>query len=115
MEPEGSELCSQQPATGPYPEPDESNPPNFSTIHFNIVPRPTSIFICSLLTSCFLLQLAVVSLTSNHQARGPPLVGCPRVLIQCVCSYPTYLEAVSYIPNLTTRHDTVTKDPLNTY
>jgi hypothetical protein len=26
MEPEGSLLCSQQPATVPYPEPDESSP-----------------------------------------------------------------------------------------
>jgi hypothetical protein len=26
MEPEGSSQCSQGPATGPYPEPDESNP-----------------------------------------------------------------------------------------
>jgi hypothetical protein len=26
MEPEGSLLCSQEPSTGPYPEPDESNP-----------------------------------------------------------------------------------------
>jgi hypothetical protein len=26
MEPEGSLQCSQEPATGPYPEPDESSP-----------------------------------------------------------------------------------------
>jgi hypothetical protein len=26
MEPEGSSSCSQQPATSPYSEPDESNP-----------------------------------------------------------------------------------------
>jgi hypothetical protein len=31
MKPEGSLLCSQKPATGPYPELDESNP-NFPTI-----------------------------------------------------------------------------------
>jgi hypothetical protein len=27
METEGSLQCSQESATGPYPEPDESNPP----------------------------------------------------------------------------------------
>jgi hypothetical protein len=26
MEPEGSLLCPQEPSTGPYPEPDQSNP-----------------------------------------------------------------------------------------
>jgi hypothetical protein len=30
MEPEGSLLCAQEPATGPYSEPDESNPRNQS-------------------------------------------------------------------------------------
>jgi hypothetical protein len=26
MEPEGSLLCSQEPSTGPYPQPDRSSP-----------------------------------------------------------------------------------------
>jgi hypothetical protein len=39
MEREGSLTCSQEPTTGPYPEPNESNPhpiPDFSKINFNI-------------------------------------------------------------------------------
>jgi hypothetical protein len=46
MEPEGLSLHSQEPSTGPYPEPDRSNPyhtiPSYlSKIHFNIVHPPT--------------------------------------------------------------------------
>jgi hypothetical protein len=39
IEPEGSIQCSQEPFTGPYPEPYQSNPlhPILSKIHFNIV------------------------------------------------------------------------------
>jgi hypothetical protein len=32
----------------------------------------------------------VVSTSPNPQAGGPPLVGCPRLLIQFIHSYPPY-------------------------
>jgi hypothetical protein len=47
------------------------------------------------------------------QAGGPPLVGCPRLLIQYIPSYPPYLKAVPSIRNLRTRHAVVTRDPPN--
>jgi hypothetical protein len=46
-------------------------------------------------------------------AGGPPLVGCPRLLIQYIRSYPPYLEGISSIRNLRTRHAVVTRDPPN--
>jgi hypothetical protein len=50
----------------------------------------------------------------NPQAGGPPLVGCPRLLIQYIRSYSPYLEAVPSICNLRMRHALVTRDPPNT-
>jgi hypothetical protein len=43
MELEGSLPCIQEPATGPYPEPDESGPypPNHFFSNFNIILAPT--------------------------------------------------------------------------
>jgi hypothetical protein len=48
----------------------------------------------------------------NSQAGASSLVGCPRLLIQYIHSYSSYLEAVSSIDNLRTRHAVVTKNPL---
>ena len=36
------------------------------------------------------LWRGVVDTSPNPQARGPPLVGCPRLLIQYIRSYPPY-------------------------
>jgi hypothetical protein len=47
----------------------------------------------------------------NPQAGGPPHVGCPRLLMQYICSFPPKLEGVSSIRNLSTRHAIVTRDP----
>ena len=48
-----------------------------------------------LLYECFwtgyvFLRRGVVSNPPNPQAGGPPLVGCPRPIIQYICSYPPY-------------------------
>jgi hypothetical protein len=59
------------------------------------------------------LRWWVVSPPPNPQAGGPPPVVCPRLLIQYIRSYPPYLEAVSSIRNLRTRHAVVTRDPPN--
>jgi hypothetical protein len=59
------------------------------------------------------LRWWVVSPPPNPQAGGPAPVGCPRLLIQYIRSYPPYLEAVSSIHNLKMCHAVVTGDPLN--
>jgi hypothetical protein len=59
--------------------------------------------LCDISQQAYFLWWGVVSLTPNHQAGGSPLVGCPRLLIKCIRSYPPYPEAVSSICNLRTR------------
>ena len=44
----------------------------------------------------FVLQGVVVSISPNHQVEGSPLVGCPRLLIQFVRSYPPYRRPFLY-------------------
>jgi len=44
---------------------------------------------------CVLLG-GVVSISSNPQAGGPPLVGCPRLLIQFIRSHPPYRRQFLY-------------------
>jgi hypothetical protein len=63
-------------------------------------------------TSLF-LRLGIVSLTLSPRAGGPPIVGCPWLLIQYIRSFPPYLEGVSSIRNLRTRNAVVTRVPPN--
>jgi hypothetical protein len=44
--------------------------------------------------TCSVLQWKVLSTSPNTRAGGPPLVGCPRLLIQHIRSCPPHLEAV---------------------
>jgi len=54
------------------------------------------------------LQQGVDSPLPNSQTGGPHLVSCLWLLIQCICNYPPYLEAISSIHNLRMHHAVVT-------
>jgi hypothetical protein len=69
-------------------------------------------FLWSFVRSLF-LRWGFVSPTPKPQTGGPPLVFCPRLLIQYIRSYPSYLEAVFSIRNLRTRHAMLTNVPSN--
>ena len=82
MEPEGSLPHSQVPANCPYPEPDRSIPcpPIPLETRDNCTPfrNKDSFYGDEVLAPC------------PSQAGGPPLVCCPRLLIQYISSYSPY-------------------------
>jgi hypothetical protein len=60
------------------------------------------------------LRWDVAALMPTQPASGgAPLVVCPRLFIQYIPTYPTYLETVSFTRKLKSRHALVTKEPLN--
>ena len=73
MEPGGTMPHSQGLSNNSYPEPN----PNYQS---------SSEALCDVSERRLFLQCEVVSLTSNRQAGGPLLVGCPRLLIQYIRS-----------------------------
>jgi hypothetical protein len=89
-----------------------------SHVHFPVlrlcqVIRPVPRLCIVIRNKYWVLRGRVVTPPPNPQAGGPPTIGCPRLLIQYIPSYPPYLEAVSSIHNPRTRHAVVTVDPLN--
>jgi hypothetical protein len=88
MEIEGSLPCSQQPSTAPKP---------FVTFRNKLI-----FYGEEFLGTCL-----------SPLAGGPPITGCQRLFIQYIRSYSPYLEVVSSIRNLRTRHAVVTRDSPN--
>jgi hypothetical protein len=95
MEPEGSLPHSQEPATCPYPEPARSSsyphiplPDDPSSLVPNYQSRSEASVHDSQQNQCF--RWGVVSTSPNPQVGGPPLGGCPRLLVQYIRSFPPY-------------------------
>ena len=82
MEPESSLPHSQVPATCPYHS-------------INLGPR-LSVWTFRNEIFFFFLRWVVVSTSPNPQSGGPPLVCCPRLLIQFIRSYPPYRKGFLY-------------------
>jgi hypothetical protein len=112
---QASQHCLQR----PWPIEAPNIPRSKSPVHFlclrsfqSIRPSPRS-FVTFRNVFLFFYGGELLAPPPNPQAGRPPLVGCPRLLIQYIRSYPPYLEAFSSNRNLRTRHAVVTRDPLN--
>jgi len=62
--------------------------PSGGVVHLRIVLSPEEASCLQVFLNMDVLQGGVVSTSPNPQAGGPPLVGCPRLLIQYIRSYP---------------------------
>ena len=64
--------------------------PSGGVVYLRIVLSPEQATRLSMFLNKAVLQGGVFSTSPNPQAGGPPLVGCPRLLIQFIRSYPPY-------------------------
>ena len=62
--------------------------PSGGVVYLRIVLSPEEASCLQVFINMNVLQGGVVSTSPNPQAGGPPLVGCPRLLIQFIRSYP---------------------------
>jgi hypothetical protein len=72
-------------------------PRTYGTRKFLTVPKSVSTWV---ILNIPFLRRGVVSTSPNSQAGGPPLVGCPRLLIQFIYIYPPYRRPF-LLPQLT--------------
>ena len=70
--------------------------PSGGVVYLRIVLSPDQASHLWMFLNISVLQGRVVSTSPNPQAGGPPLVGCPRLLIQFICSYPPYQRLFLY-------------------
>jgi hypothetical protein len=93
-------VLSRQSATCPYREPDRS------CLYRRISPVPS--LLCLVRNMVKFLRWGIVRTSPNPKAESPPLVGCPRLLIQYIRSYRSLSGVRSSIRKLRTRPAMVT-------
>ena len=94
-----------------------NTPPRISgggVVYLRIVLSPQEASCMWVFLNMNVLQGGVVSTSPNPQAGGPPIVGCPWLLIQYICSYPPYRRPSLYLQpeDVPCRGD---RNPLHTY
>jgi hypothetical protein len=62
--------------------------PSGGVVYLRIILSPEQASHICVFLNIGVLQGGVVSILPNPQVGGPPLVGCPRLLIQFIRSYP---------------------------
>jgi len=70
--------------------------PSGGVVYLRIVLSPEEASCLQIFLNMNVLQGRVVSTSPNPQAEGPPLVGCPRLLIHFIRSYPPYRRPFLY-------------------
>ena len=70
--------------------------PTGGAVYLRIVLSPEEASHLQVFLNMNVLQGGVVSNSPNPQAGGPPFVGCPRLLIQFIRSYPLYRRSFLY-------------------
>ena len=80
----------------PFPHQDPIHPPLLTHTRHIPSPSPEQAFHMWVFLNISVLQGEAVSTSPKPQAGGPPVVGCPRLLIQFIPCYPPYRRPFLY-------------------